>query len=140
MKKLLNSILVVTSVMLMASVTSAKTVVVVGSNSSISTTTKSDIVKVFLGKKKELGGVKVIPIDQSQDSAARMSFYEDTVKKSEAQLKSYWSRLIFTGKGQAPQEVGSGSEVKSMISSNPNIIGYIDESNVDGSVKVIYTP
>lgn len=115
-------------------------VVVAGKGSPIGAASEADVVKAFLGKKKDLGGVSVVPVDQNEGNPARNDFYANVVKKSEAQLKSYWSRLIFTGKGQAPQVVGGDSEVKGMVASNPNIIGYIDESAVDGSVKVIYKP
>lgn len=118
----------------------AGSVVVVGSNSPIGASNEGDVVKAFLGKKKDLGGVSVVPVDQGEGNAARNDFYANVVKKSEAQLKSYWSRLIFTGKGQAPQVLGGDAEVKNMVATNPNIIGYIDESAVDGSVKVIYKP
>ena len=122
------------------SMAQAGSVVVVGSSSPIGASNEGDVVKAFLGKKKDLGGVSVVPVDQGEGNAARNDFYASVVKKSEAQLKSYWSRLIFTGKGQAPQVVGGDAEVKNMVATNPNIIGYIDESAVDGSVKVIYKP
>jgi len=118
----------------------AGSVVVVGSGSPIGAADSADVVKVFLGKKKDLAGVSAIPVDQSEGAPARGDFYSNVVKKSEAQLKSYWSRLIFTGKGQAPQVVGGDADVKGMVSSNPNLIGYIDEGAVDGTVKVIYKP
>lgn len=121
-------------------VAQAGPVVVVGKGSTIGSSSESDIVKAFLGKKKDLGGVSVVPVDQNEGNPARTDFYTNVVKKSEAQLKSYWSRLIFTGKGQAPQVVGGDAEVKNMVATNPNIIGYIDEGSVDGSVKVIYKP
>ena len=122
------------------SIAQAGSVVVVGKGSPIAASSEDDVVKAFLGKKKDLGGVSVIPVDQGEGNPARNDFYSAVVKKSEAQLKSYWSRLIFTGKGQAPQVVGGDSEVKNLVASNPNIIGYIDESAVDGTVKVIYKP
>lgn len=122
------------------SLAQAGSVVVVGSGSPIGKSEGADVVKVFLGKKKDLAGVSAIPVDQSEGTPARGDFYSNVVKKSEAQLKSYWSRLIFTGKGQAPQVVGGDADVKGMVASNPNLIGYIDEGSVDGTVKVIYKP
>jgi hypothetical protein len=118
----------------------AGAVVVVGASSPIQASSKSDIVKVFLGKKKALPGSVAIPIDQDTGNSARTDFYDNTVKKNDAQLKSYWSRLIFTGKGQAPQVVGNDRDIKSMVANNPNFIGYIEESTVDDTVKVIYKP
>jgi hypothetical protein len=48
--------------------------------------------------------------------------------------------LIFTGKGQAPQVVGVDADIKTMVANNPNIIGYIDEAQVDATVKIIFKP
>jgi ABC-type phosphate transport system substrate-binding protein len=122
------------------SLAQAGSVVVAGKGSPVSAANANDVVKAFLGKKKDLGGVSVVPIDQGEGNPARTDFYANVIKKSEAQLKSYWSRLIFTGKGQAPQVVGGDAEVKNMVANNPNIIGYIDEGAVDGTVKVIFKP
>lgn len=138
--KLSNKILTALALTASVSFAHAGAVAVVGANSPLAAASSSDIVKVFLGKKKDLGGVSAIPIDQDEGTVARSAFYSSVVKKSEAQLKSYWSRLIFTGKGQAPQVVGGDADVKSMVANNPNIIGYIDESTLDGSVKVIFKP
>jgi ABC-type phosphate transport system substrate-binding protein len=46
--------------------------------------------------------------------------------------------LIFTGKGTPPKQSGSDADVKALIAKNPNMIGYIDASAVDGSVKVVH--
>jgi hypothetical protein len=132
----------ITTLALTASISMAHAgaVAVAGASSPLAAASSSDVVKVFLGKKKNLGGVAAIPVDQDEGTAARGDFYASIVKKSEAQLKSYWSRLIFTGKGQAPQVVGSDADIKSMVANNPNIIGYIDESQVDATVKIIFKP
>ena len=60
------------------------------------------------------------------------------IDKTNAQVKSYWAKLIFTGKGTPPKEVANSDEVKKLVSTNPNTIGYIDKSHLDTSVKVIY--
>ena len=140
MKNLTFKMLTALTLVSCFAIAQAGTVVVAGKSSPIAAASEDDVVKAFLGKKKDLGGVSVIPVDQGEGNPARNDFYTATVKKSEAQLKSYWSRLIFTGKGQAPQVVGGDAEVKNMVSSNPNILGYIDESAVDGTVKVIFKP
>ncbi len=134
--KILSTLALIASV----SLAHAGAVVVVGATSPIGPASKSDIVKIFLGKKKALPGSTALPIDQDSGNSARMDFYKNTVKKTEAQLKSYWSRLIFTGKGQAPQVVGNDGDIKSMVATNPNLLGYIEEASVDSSVKVIYKP
>ncbi len=48
--------------------------------------------------------------------------------------------MVFSGKASAPQEVASNAELLKLLSSNPAMIGYIDKSAVDKSVKIIFTP
>ncbi len=97
-----------------------------------------EIKKVYLGKSKSLSsGYKVKPIALMQGSATRDEFNQTVLKKSDSQLKSYWAKLIFTGKGHPPKEFTSDQEVISEVSSNPKLIGYIDAKNLTPDVKVI---
>ncbi len=116
----------------------ADLVVIVDQSSTFEHVASDDVKRIFLGKKKTLKGLPVIPIDQREGSRHRDIFYETVVKMSDAQIKSYWSRLIFTGKGQAPQAVANDGEVKAMIKDNPNMIGYVDESEVDNQFRIVY--
>ncbi len=138
MMKLLKYSISGLMLILMTSLASAEVAVIVGKSSGFANLDSDEVVKIFLGKKKDIGGTPVLPVDQSEGTAARNAFYGNVVKKSESQLKSYWSRLIFTGKGQAPQVVGGDSDVVSMVSTNPNLIGYVDASAVSGDVVVIF--
>lgn len=102
--------------------------------------TSDDIAKLYLGKtKKFTNGQSAIPLDRTEGTDIRVKFLESTVSKDESQMKSYWSRLIFTGKGVPPKVVETDAEVKELVSRNPDTIGYIDSSSVDDTVKVIAT-
>lgn len=93
---------------------------------------------IFLGTAKSFGnGERAVPVDQKAGSDAYGEFYRQVAGKTENQLKAYWSRIIFTGKGQPPQEAGDGAAVKKLVATNPNLVGYIDASQVDASVRVI---
>ena len=67
------------------SLAQAGSVVVAGKGSPVSAANANDVVKAFLGKKKDLGGVSVVPIDQGEGNPARTDFYANVIKKSEAQ-------------------------------------------------------
>ncbi len=116
-------------------------VVVIGNkNMPVSSMSQDEIYRIYLGKTKFLSsGVKVIPVDQQNGSAARDKFYSTVIKKSEPEVKSYWSRVIFTGQGNPPIQESDDAAVKDLVAKNPNCIGYIDKSAVDNSVKVLYT-
>lgn len=111
----------------------ADTVVVISSSNSISTLSKGDIKKIYLGKNKKINAV-----DQLKGSNIRDDFLSKIVGKSEGQYKAYWSKKIFSGKGIPPKSMG-GIAVKRTVASSNNTIGYIDSKDVDASVKVIYT-
>lgn len=96
--------------------------------------------KIFLGKSKKFpGGGEVVPIEQPEGNTANEEFHANVTRKSAAQLKSYWSRVVFTGKGQPPKEVATDAEVIALISKNPSMIGYVDSSAVNDTVKVVLT-
>jgi ABC-type phosphate transport system substrate-binding protein len=119
----------------------AETVVVVSSKSSATAFTSSDqVADIFLGKLSTLPGAgQAVPVDQPEGSAVREEFYSKTTGKSAAQLKAYWSKIIFTGKGQPPKEVADSNGIKKLVADNPNIIGYMNRSEVDASVKVLFS-
>ncbi len=113
-------------------------VVVIVHPSVSDTASVKDISRVFLGKSKSLpGGHKVKPVGLASGNSARDEFNEKVLKKSDSQLKSYWSKLIFTGKGQPPKELGSDADVITKVSSDPGSIGYISKESVTDAVKVL---
>ncbi|ARU55355.1 MAG: phosphate ABC transporter substrate-binding protein [Pseudomonadales bacterium] len=113
-------------------------VVVVNPNSSISELDDKWLSAIFLGKKKKYpDGSLAVPVEQETGTPARDKFNEKVIKKSEVQLKAFWSQRIFTGKGQPPKQVSGSADVKKLVSENPAIIGYIDASEVDNTVKII---
>ena len=104
-------------------------------NSDIS---ESEIPRIFLGKITNFpGGALAVPLIQDENTAAATEFNTNVLKKSPSQLKAYWSKLLFTGQGTPPKEVTSDDDVVNLVSTNPNIIGYIDSSKVTSAVKVI---
>ena len=132
---LLGTVLSAGSALVMADV-----VVVVGASSPLQTLTRNQVADIFLGKTNRLpGGGQVVVIDQPEGSATRDEFYSTYTGKSAAQIKAHWSKIIFTGRGQPPQVVSNGAEVKKRIADNPDTIGYIDAREVDASVKALPT-
>lgn len=118
----------------------AEVVVIVSAKNAATALSEEQASDIFLGKNSALpGGGTVTPIDQADGSPLRDQFYTKVSSKTAAQMKAYWSKQIFTGKGQAPKEAGDSAGVKAMVAGNPNLIGYVDRSAVDASVKVLLT-
>lgn len=118
----------------------AEIVVVTSAKSSASSLTKEQTSDIFMGKSNTLpGGGAVTPVDSDDANPMREEFYNKVVGKSAAQVRSYWAKLSFTGKGTPPKEVGGSAEIKKALAGDQKLIGYIEKSAVDTSVKVIYT-
>ena len=116
----------------------AEVVVVVSAQSPVATLTQNQVIKIFLGKTNRFpDNTPVVPVNQSEGSPARDEFYTTVAAKSAAQIKAYWSKIIFTGRGEPPAEVRSDSDMKKRVAGDTAAIGYIDESAFDPSVKAV---
>jgi hypothetical protein len=117
----------------------ADVVAVVSSKSAITVLSKSQIEDIFFGRVTHLpAGLQAVPLDQAEGSAAREEFYARVAGKSPAQMKAYWSRIIFTGRGQPPKEVANDIALRKRLAEDPTTIGYIDASLVNDSVRVVF--
>lgn len=116
----------------------AELVVVVHPQNSVQALSKDEVARIYLGKSKNFAnGSAIETIDLHKDSGLREDFYRKVCGKSPSQIASYWSRLIFTGKGVPPRSLDTEAAAKEWIASHPNSMAYIDSANVDGSVKVV---
>jgi ABC-type phosphate transport system substrate-binding protein len=92
------------------------------------------IADVYSGKSQV-----VTPLDLPDSASTRADFYRKAIGKEPAQVKALWSRLTFSGKAQPPKELGDPQTVKKAVAADPKMIGYIDKSALDGSVKMLAT-
>lgn len=118
----------------------AQVAVIVNPKSAAASMTADQVASIFLGKTSTLpSGATAAPADQAEGSAVREQFYSKVTGKQSAQVKAAWSRLVFSGKATPPKELASSAEVKKFVAANPDGIGYIEKSAVDGSVKAVLT-
>lgn len=99
---------------------------------------KSAIEKIFTGRMKSFpDGNVAIPMNAAKSMSSRDDFNQNVLGRSSSQVNAYWSKLVFTGKGNMPMELGSDTEIISTISANTGAIGYVNVSSVTDDVKVI---
>jgi ABC-type phosphate transport system substrate-binding protein len=115
----------------------AEVVVVVSANSPIAKLSPNEVADVFLGKLTRLpGGTAVQPLDQAEGSA-RAAFYQQFTGKSPAQVKAFWSKVIFTGRGRPPRALANDAEVVRAVRENPSAIGYVERASVDAGTRIV---
>lgn len=96
------------------------------------------IQRIFLGKTKGFPSAgKAVPLDLPQDTQSRADFLAKVVKKTQSQYTAYWAKLMFTGKGVPPKEADTANDVVTLVGKNPNMIGYVDASEVTADVRVV---
>ncbi|MDP4527916.1 phosphate ABC transporter substrate-binding protein [Alkalimonas delamerensis] len=101
---------------------------------------QSDLNRLFLGRGSNFSdGNRATPLNLAEGQAAREHFDTQVLNRSSAQLKAYWSRLVFTGKGTPPAEHPNAAAMKAAVASDPTAIGYIASSDVDDTVRVVAT-
>lgn len=116
----------------------AEVVAVVSARSPINLLTQAQIADLFLGRLTRLpDGTVAVPLDQPEGSAARDEFYLRMAGKSPAQLKAFWSKLIFTGRGRPPKSLSDSSEILKAVRDNPAAIGYVDRKYADPTVRIL---
>ncbi len=115
----------------------ADIVVIVNPKNAAASLTAEQVSAIYLGSTTTFpsGGAATLA-DQPESAGIRNDFYQKATGRSSAQAKATWARITFTGKGTPPKELKSDADVKAFVAGDPNAIGYIDSSAVDGSVKV----
>ena len=137
--KTFNRLAVAVAMILAVAAAHADVVVVVSASSSVTQLSKDQVADIFLGQAASFpGGGQAVPVDQ--DAAAHDEFYTRVTGKSAAQIKAYWAKQSFSGKGTPPKSVAGDDDVKKFVAANPNAIGYIERSKVDASVKTVFAP
>ena len=112
--------------------------IVVHPSNPLGSMTTQEASKIFLAKTKTFAnGKKIVLYDQEEGTEIRDQFYSAVTNKSASQVKAYWSRLIFTGKGQPPKVVFDDDEMVEAVAGEENAVGYVDSEAVTGDVKVV---
>ena len=128
MKKLLSALALLSC----ATLAQAEVAVIVNAGANAAPS-QADVANIFLGKDKSLKGV-----DQAAWNPTKEKFYAGVANKNESQLKSYWSGLVFTGKGQPLPTVADDAAVVAKVSAEADAIGYVDAAAVTDKVKVLF--
>ncbi|MFZ3024829.1 phosphate ABC transporter substrate-binding protein [Pseudomonas sp.] len=128
MKKLLSALALLSC----ATLAQAEVAVIVNAGASAAPS-QADVANIFLGKDKSLKGV-----DQAAWNPTKEKFYVGVANKNESQLKSYWSGLVFTGKGQPLPTVADDAAVVAKVGAEADAIGYVDAAAVTDKVKVLF--
>jgi ABC-type phosphate transport system substrate-binding protein len=140
-KGLLNSSMVVAVLTIMAiggaTPVSAQVSIIVAKG-SVHKASREEAKDIFAGANVTwASGTRVQVVDQS-DTETGKAFYDTFVGKSANQVRLQWTKLVLSGQAVAPKKVAGDEAVRKAVAEDPNAIGYIQSSALDGSVKELF--
>lgn len=114
-------------------------VIIVAADNPVQELSREQVEAIFMGRSLQFpDGRRAVPVDQAQGSEARNRFLSHVLERSESQVRSHWSRLVFTGRGRPPPDLRDPAEVLAHVAANDMAIGYVQRHQLDDSVRVIY--
>jgi ABC-type phosphate transport system substrate-binding protein len=102
--------------------------------------TSADYTKIkslYTGESKSWSDGSLAKLFDLSDENAREEFCMTYTGKSAGAIKTSWSKAVFTGRAVPPKMLDSDREVKAAVTSDKNAVGYVNESSVDKSVRVV---
>ena len=110
--------------------------VIITANDNVEELQLEDIARIYLGKVSRFpSGAEVVPLDLDPSDPSYVRFARLVLKKTPAQLKAYWAKRIFTGKGKPPRTLQNREELRALVASHRRYLSYIDSEDADNSVR-----
>jgi len=116
----------------------AELVVIVSARTPVTALRGDQVADIFLGEGNSFPeGGEAVALDQGIGSPLRDEFYRKVANRSPALMKAYWTKMIFTGRGQPPREAPSSAAVRRLVADNPGMVGYIERTALDPTVRPV---
>ncbi|QJE01622.1 phosphate ABC transporter substrate-binding protein [Massilia forsythiae] len=116
----------------------ADLVVIVSARTPVTTLRADQVADIFLSQTNRFpDGSEAVAVDQNLGSPLRDEFYGKVARRSPALMKAYWTKLIFTGRGQPPAEVDGNAAMRKLVADTPGMIGYVERAALDPSVRAV---
>ena len=122
-----------------APVRAASYQVVVHASNPVESLSHDRLSSLFLKKVTRWdNGGEVQPVDLDDESSVRETFSRDVHGKDVPSIKSYWQKMIFSGRATPPPELSTDAEVLEFVRSNRGAVGYVRQgASVGSGVKVV---
>lgn len=95
-----------------------------------------EIQYLFMGKTETVRGARLTPKDNENPRLFK-AFCETVLGKSTHQIRSYWSRMIFTGQKSPPGHTAT-NRLDDELVLRPPVITYVRPDQVGEGWKILY--
>lgn len=98
---------------------------------------KAMISKLYTLEAKSWSDGAPAKLYDSSVESEREQFCKAYTGKSAGAVKSIWAKAVFSGRAVPPKMLESEADIKSEVAKDKNAVGYVNESSVDSSVRVV---
>ena len=124
------------AILLLTTITSADTYVVIA-NKNMKDLSTAQIKATFLKRVTIIDNINIVPLNLGVRDPLRSRFERKVLKMRFSRLRSYWTKQHYLGH-RPPISMQSEESIKTFVRKVEGAIGYINEANLDKSVKVLY--
>ncbi|MFN9450316.1 MAG: hypothetical protein ACK58U_11745 [Rubrivivax sp.] len=82
-------------------------------------------------------GSPAFALDLPEEHATREAFSQQWLSRSVANVRTLWAQNVFTGKGLPPRITSVEVEMRRLVATNRNAIGYVAVTQADASLRSI---
>jgi len=111
-------------------------VVVVNSQSPVSSLSEQDIKDIYLGELTYWGDTRIAPVGYQDGTSLQGLFLDNIIKTSENVYKTYWIKRIFREGGVPPSKAASPEAALQTVGGNKGGITYVPASALSGASGV----
>ncbi|MBD3239668.1 MAG: hypothetical protein GF331_03715 [Chitinivibrionales bacterium] len=136
MRKRIPVTLVLTvALLLLTAAHAGNPILIVNKENAAESLSSTDIKRIYTGRMSKIGDLKAVPINRPLDSDIARAFLEEYVGMTPQEFKEFWVMKQIKGEGTPPMIQKTAENAKSIVSQVPGAIAYIDEDDLDDTVK-----
>ncbi len=129
-------IALVSLVAVSASTAMAEETVILNGASAVAGLSEDDLKDYYLGKKSSWPDGSKVVVVVLKEGASHENLLSK-LGKSNSQFTTGWKKLVFTGKGAMPEQVGSEDDLVAFVAKTPGSIGFVDAAKAKEGVKAV---
>ena len=115
----------------------ADVIIIANSASTDRVLTKSDMKRIYLGRKQKWKDGSPIHPAMLKDSPVHEEFLNDYIEKTSASFMLFWKREIVAGTGLPPKSFNTEADLVDYVSATEGAVGYISSDTPHSTLQLI---
>jgi hypothetical protein len=114
-----------------------KLVVVVAKGSSLTSISRAELRRCFLGEPSSAGGKRLVPFNATPATPERSGFDRAVLGMDPDEVGRFWVDRKIRGQAPAPRSLPSTAHVVKVVAKFPNAIGYVPADELTAELQPV---